>query len=215
MDISVQVLVSIQALVLNEKPYFNEPGLGGIPGRRLWEKKSAAYSEDVFVLSCKTMLWLLRQPPMGFEAFTAAHFRDRARPILAACQVYALGVAKVGCYSLTARRAGQSSATSERFKGSMKELYPALVSAFRGVGASVADFGDQLPSKAAVPPNSTGAGEERTANKKKIRGFADKIFAKLGKLLGLQKRMTKKKKGEVYSSTQVIPKPPELLTALV
>jgi ubiquitin-conjugating enzyme E2 O len=38
----LQVLVSIQALVLNAKPYFNE---------------------DTFVLSCRTMLYALRNPP--------------------------------------------------------------------------------------------------------------------------------------------------------
>ncbi|KAJ6720941.1 UBIQUITIN-CONJUGATING ENZYME E2 38-RELATED [Salix viminalis] len=41
----LQVLVSLQALVLNEKPYYNEPGNGVLPGRAIWEKKSNAYSE--------------------------------------------------------------------------------------------------------------------------------------------------------------------------
>ncbi|GKV05225.1 hypothetical protein SLEP1_g17257 [Rubroshorea leprosula] len=37
----LQLLLSIQGLVLNEKPYFNEPGNVAWPGR-FWEKKSAA-----------------------------------------------------------------------------------------------------------------------------------------------------------------------------
>ncbi|KAJ6312321.1 hypothetical protein OIU77_013954 [Salix suchowensis] len=32
-----------RALVLNEKPYYNEPGNGVLPGRAIWEKKSNAY----------------------------------------------------------------------------------------------------------------------------------------------------------------------------
>ncbi|KAI9164753.1 hypothetical protein LWI28_001345 [Acer negundo] len=58
----LQVLISIQALVLNEKPYFNEPGHGMWPGRAIWEKKSIAYNEDVYVMSCKTTTFLLRRP---------------------------------------------------------------------------------------------------------------------------------------------------------
>ncbi|OWM88047.1 putative ubiquitin-conjugating enzyme E2 38 [Punica granatum] len=210
----LQVLLSIQALVLNEKPYFNEPGLGMIPGRGFWEKKSSAYTEDVFILSCKTMIWLLRRPPMGFEAFVAAHFRERARTILSACQAYASGLARVGYYSVAAGTPDRASEASMRFKASMRELYPVLLLTFRREGASVGDFSERIEGNEDMPADGVAAG------KKKKLGVADKIFRKLGKLLGLKKRMKKKKnsenggrrKGEFYSSTQVIPNPPELIT---
>lgn len=59
----LQVLVSIQALILNAKPFFNEPGYEktytGIEG----ERRSLAYNENAFVLSLKTMIYTLRRPP--------------------------------------------------------------------------------------------------------------------------------------------------------
>lgn len=59
----LQVLVSIQALILNADPFFNEPGyetqFPGVDG----QKKSKKYSEDVFILSLKTMIYTLRRPP--------------------------------------------------------------------------------------------------------------------------------------------------------
>lgn len=59
----LQVLVSIQALVLNAKPYFNEPGYAQMANTPHGEKKSLEYNEDTFLLSCRTMLYSLRRPP--------------------------------------------------------------------------------------------------------------------------------------------------------
>lgn len=67
----LQVLVSIQALVLNSKPYFNEPGFAQSANTPYGEKKSLAYNEDIFLLSCKTMLYTLRRPP---RVWTVLHY---------------------------------------------------------------------------------------------------------------------------------------------
>ncbi|XAR68018.1 Ubiquitin--protein ligase [Bertholletia excelsa] len=92
----LQVLVSIQALILNAKPFFNEPGYAnmytGIDG----DRRSKAYNEDVFILSLKTMMYTLRRPQRYyFEDFVAGHFRLRAHDILSACKAYMEG-AEVG-----------------------------------------------------------------------------------------------------------------------
>jgi ubiquitin-conjugating enzyme E2 O len=59
----LQVLVSIQALILNAKPFFNEPGYDDrYPGAE-GERKSKAYNEEMFILSLKTMMYTLRRPP--------------------------------------------------------------------------------------------------------------------------------------------------------
>ena len=58
----LQVLVSIQALVLNSKPYFNEPGYSETANTPRGERNSLAYNEEAFLLSCKTMLYSLRKP---------------------------------------------------------------------------------------------------------------------------------------------------------
>ena len=73
----LQVLVSLQGLVLNEKPYYNVPGLSNSPNEML----SKSYNNHIFLLSCRTMLILLRKPPMSFEGFVHKTF-------LHSCKVY-------------------------------------------------------------------------------------------------------------------------------
>lgn len=59
----LQVLLSLQALVLNEKPYFNEAGYDLQMGRAEGEKNSISYNENAFLMTCKSMLYLLQKPP--------------------------------------------------------------------------------------------------------------------------------------------------------
>ena len=59
----LQVLVSIQALVLNAKPFFNEAGNAMSANSPLGEKLSMTYNEKTFLLSCRTMQYSLRNPP--------------------------------------------------------------------------------------------------------------------------------------------------------
>ncbi|KAL5730372.1 (E3-independent) E2 ubiquitin-conjugating enzyme [Ranunculus cassubicifolius] len=92
----LQVLLSIQALVLNAKPYFNEPGWASMAGTAEGEKRAQPYHENIFILSCRTMLFSLRKPPKHFEDYVAGHFRARAQAILLACKAYMEG-ANVGC----------------------------------------------------------------------------------------------------------------------
>ncbi|KAI3865323.1 hypothetical protein MKX03_037301 [Papaver bracteatum] len=55
----LQVLVSIQGLVLNAKPYFNEPAYANMPqNSKPWKANYLSYNRNVFILSCKTMLCL-------------------------------------------------------------------------------------------------------------------------------------------------------------
>lgn len=59
----LQVLVSIQGLILNAKPYFNEPGHAYTSGMPHGEKNSLQYNESTFILSLKTMVYSMRKPP--------------------------------------------------------------------------------------------------------------------------------------------------------
>lgn len=59
----LQVLVSIQALILNNKPYFNEPGYEETIGDPKHESESIAYNQNAFLLSCKAMVSQLWTPP--------------------------------------------------------------------------------------------------------------------------------------------------------
>ncbi|OMO60939.1 Ubiquitin-conjugating enzyme, E2 [Corchorus olitorius] len=192
----LQVLVSIQALVLNEKPYFNEPGYGIWPGKSYWEKKSVAYNEDVFIISCKSMLLLLRKPPKNFEEFVAAHFRERGFSILLACKSYANGSFKAGYFKNDG--AGTSSNgffPSEKFIGSLKLLYPQLVAAFSGTGACLGNSVKQLvveekKRKKKKKKKSAAMFKKQLSNQvsvmRKTRGVAKVLFEKFKKVFGLK-----------------------------
>ena len=187
----LQVLVSLQALVLNEKPYFNEPAHEDLPAPILWEKNSMAYSESVFVLSCKTMLYLLRNPPKNFEALIAAHFRDRASFILEACNAYTDGRVKVGYYRGGDDGGSSSSSSSSSwkiqinvsrsFKASMRKLFPDLVRSFAGNGASLGNFVEQIKGRKKVASQLQPAAYNK-------QGIAIKAISILKKILGLKKK---------------------------
>ena len=65
----LQVLVSLQGLVLNSRPYFNEAGYDKQVGTAEGEKNSLAYNENTFLLNCKTMIYLMRRPPKVIISF--------------------------------------------------------------------------------------------------------------------------------------------------
>lgn len=60
----LQVLVSVQGLVLNSRPYFNEAGYDKQVGTAEGEKNSVSYNENTYILNLRSMLYLLRRPPM-------------------------------------------------------------------------------------------------------------------------------------------------------
>uniref|UniRef100_A0A7C8Z0J4 E2 ubiquitin-conjugating enzyme n=1 Tax=Opuntia streptacantha TaxID=393608 RepID=A0A7C8Z0J4_OPUST len=63
----LQVLVSIQALILNAEPYYNEPGYAFQKSNSMGSSMSDNYSENTFLLSLKTMLYTMRNPPKPVE----------------------------------------------------------------------------------------------------------------------------------------------------
>ncbi|XP_058771571.1 probable ubiquitin-conjugating enzyme E2 24 [Vicia villosa] len=134
----LQVLLSLQALVLNEKPYFNEAGYDQQIGRAEGEKNSVSYNENAFLLTSKSMLYLLRNPPKHFEALVEEHFRQRAEHILNACKAYLEGGSIGGEKSEHENQKG----TSAGFKIMLAKLFPKLVEAFSGKGIDCSKFVD-------------------------------------------------------------------------
>ncbi|XP_059660935.1 putative ubiquitin-conjugating enzyme E2 38 [Cornus florida] len=127
----LQVLVSIQALILNDKPFFNEPGYEKMYGGPEGEKKSTAYNEEVFILSLKTMVYTMRRPPKHFEDLVAGHFLLHAHDILSACKAYMEG-AQVGSVAKgsvqNASEVGKS--CSMDFKQAVAKMINGLVANF-------------------------------------------------------------------------------------
>ncbi|KAI3765445.1 hypothetical protein L2E82_15478 [Cichorium intybus] len=124
----LQVLVSIQALILNANPFFNEPGYDNMYTGADGEKKSKAYNEDIFILSLKTMMYTLRRPPKHFEELVAGHFRTRAHSILSACRAYMEGV-PVGFIA-------DEKSGSKSFKANVGKMVNGLVTNFSRYGAT-------------------------------------------------------------------------------
>ncbi|WJX73321.1 ubiquitin-conjugating enzyme, variant 2 [Trifolium repens] len=93
----LQVLVSMQGLILNAKPYFNEPGCAYMSGTQSGEAQSLKYNENTFILSVRTMMYTIKRPPKNFEEFVGVHFYSRAHDILASCNAYMEGV-QDGCF---------------------------------------------------------------------------------------------------------------------
>uniref|UniRef100_A0A0E0IHK3 E2 ubiquitin-conjugating enzyme n=1 Tax=Oryza nivara TaxID=4536 RepID=A0A0E0IHK3_ORYNI len=154
----LQVLVSIQALVLNAKPYFNEPGYAASANTPQGEKMSMAYNESTFLLSCRTMLYSLRNPPKHFEDFARVHFCKYGRNILVGCKAYMNG-AQVGCLAGNGVQdvdEGDKSC-SANFKGSLKTLFDELIKEFTRIGVHCHEFQPQR-----VNPGSTRAKADTT-----------------------------------------------------
>ncbi|KAK4257905.1 hypothetical protein QN277_007433 [Acacia crassicarpa] len=138
MSTLLQVLLSIQSLVLNEKPYFNDP-LTFVNSKKL----STDYSQNVFSLTCMTTVHLIRKPPRKFEPLIKHHFRQRANVILAACDAYANGRVMVGFH-------GCDGAAPPRFEirlsfqTNMERVFAYLVFEFRRIEAGVPPGSERL-----------------------------------------------------------------------
>ncbi|KAG9143369.1 hypothetical protein Leryth_022213 [Lithospermum erythrorhizon] len=132
----LQLLVSIQGLVLNEKPYFNEPGTRASQNKMTPNtiKRYMAYNDSVFLLSCKTMLNLLNNTPKHFESFVADHFKRRAEHILAALGAYRNGRCLVGHYTRDGPSPSKPYKVSTDYKESLDKFSAALEGAFNKIG---------------------------------------------------------------------------------
>ncbi|KAK9014331.1 hypothetical protein V6N11_005493 [Hibiscus sabdariffa] len=139
----LQVLLSLQALVLNEKPYFNEAGYDKQLGRAEGETNSVSYNENAFLVTCQSMLYIFRKPPKHFETLVKEHFSRRAETILLACNAYMEG-APVG-FALDCGRNGLDANFKEcstGFKIMLAKLFPKLVDAFSNHGIDCSRFRD-------------------------------------------------------------------------
>ncbi|KAL8223680.1 hypothetical protein R6Q57_019155 [Mikania cordata] len=135
----LQVLVSIQGLILNMKPYFNEPGFAHSSGSLEGEKCSVQYNEDTLILSLKTMVYTMRNPPKHFEDLVIGHFQHHVRDILMACKAYTEGV-QVGCLVKGGVQDVDegSNSCSPNFRHVVGSYIKKLVAAFEKIGAKEA-----------------------------------------------------------------------------
>jgi len=83
----LQVLISIQSLILVPHPYFNEPGYERSMGTPEGDRASASYSRLRQVATIRyAMREQIESPPRGFETIIRAHFFLKQHIILATCE---------------------------------------------------------------------------------------------------------------------------------
>ncbi|XP_075486573.1 uncharacterized protein LOC142526208 [Primulina tabacum] len=148
----LQVLVSIQGLILNAKPYFNEPGYANLSGSPAGEKRSLEYNESTFIYSLQTMVYSMRRPAKHFEDFVIGHYCKYARDIMVSCKAYLEG-AQVGCLvkgGVQDVDEGDKSC-SQHFKNRLAGFIPTLVHTFSQIGAKDCQEFLSLSRKATGP----------------------------------------------------------------
>lgn len=139
----LQVLLSLQALVLNEKPYFNEAGYDKQIGRAEGEKNSISYNENAFLMTWKSMLYLLRQPPKHFEPLIEEHLKLRSQNILLACKSYLEGAPVAYALDSGSTEHENQKGGSTGFKIMLGKLFPKLVETFSGKGIDCSRFTEE------------------------------------------------------------------------
>lgn len=138
----LQIVVSIQGLILNSKPYFNEAGYEKLIGSSNGDKDSLSYNENTYLLNCKRMIHIMCQPLKGFEELAREHFIGRSYYILKACDAYLKGYL-IGSLNIDASPSKNSkpNANSNGFKRTLaKNIIPKLFVALNEVGADCHDF---------------------------------------------------------------------------
>ncbi|KAJ8761638.1 hypothetical protein K2173_004414 [Erythroxylum novogranatense] len=136
----LQVLISLQALVLNERPYFNEAGYDKQLGKAEGEKNSVSYNENAFLVTWKSMLYLLGQPPKHFQGLVDEHLRQRSHAILLAWKAYMEGASPA--FASQGTDQVNQTCSSTGFRIMLQKLFPKLVKAFSDRGIDCHQFSE-------------------------------------------------------------------------
>jgi ubiquitin-protein ligase len=85
----LQVLISIQAQILIDTPYFNEPGREDIMGTSSGNSRSKAFNENIRLYTMKSTMCDLLESPHTYPQFTdviTAHFKNKKEYVLRTCK---------------------------------------------------------------------------------------------------------------------------------
>lgn len=105
----LQVLLSIQALVLHSLPYVNEPGFTGEQASEEGKHKAERYNEGVYLSMLRLMLAQLKKPLGGCESLTRELYKEQREKILEKADMLA-----------------EETSGSEGFRISLRNLLPKL-----------------------------------------------------------------------------------------
>ncbi|CAL4892047.1 unnamed protein product [Urochloa decumbens] len=135
----LQVVISIQGLVLVAQPYYNQAGYIAQIGTPEGRRNEMPYCENTYLVNLHTMLHLIRRPPAGFEEFVRNHFCRRGRHVLKACEAYLQEGCPVGTLDgeSLSMEVSKDWSCSMGFKLALASIVPRLVESFSGIGAKV------------------------------------------------------------------------------
>jgi ubiquitin-protein ligase len=86
----LQVLLSIQSLILCAEPYFNEPGYEASKQTKQGLEQSSLYNMNLRMQTVRLgMVGMLQNPPKAFESTVRDHFKLKATEILNQCEIWA------------------------------------------------------------------------------------------------------------------------------
>jgi len=84
-----QVLISIQAMILVDEPWYSEPGAEGMQGTTEGKARSKEYNEQIQLATIRhAMLGQLRKPRAGLEDAIATHFRQADAAVRRQCSLW-------------------------------------------------------------------------------------------------------------------------------
>jgi len=79
----LQVLISIQSLILVEDPYFNEPGYERQMNTEIGKLKCKEYNNNLHIETIKwCMINMINNPPSGYEEVVLNHFKIKKQQII-------------------------------------------------------------------------------------------------------------------------------------
>lgn len=79
----IQIIISIQSLILIDDPYFNEPGYDKLINTADGKEKSLMYNLNIYPNTIKyAMIEMLLNPPLGFETIIKEHFKYKKNDII-------------------------------------------------------------------------------------------------------------------------------------
>ncbi|CAL4899086.1 unnamed protein product [Urochloa decumbens] len=135
----LQVVISIQGLVLVAQPYYNKAGYIAQIGTPEGRRNEMPYCENTYLVNLHTMLHLIRRPPAGFEEFVRNHFCRRGQHVLKACEAYLQDGCPVGTLDgeSLSTEVSKDRSCSMGFKLALASTVPRLVEALSGIGAKV------------------------------------------------------------------------------
>jgi ubiquitin-conjugating enzyme E2 O len=130
----LQVLLSIQALVLVHQPYFNEPGYEAQRGSAEGQRNSRSYNEFARLLSLEALVAAARRPVLGLVKELEYHFKRVGPGVLEEAQRQARG---------------ECEGFSAGFSMAMQRFQPRLEAALRSFNS-----GGEASPRQPRPPNA-------------------------------------------------------------